>query len=73
MIGQILSNNNEKCYSTFSPTFREVNTARQQARRASQCSSALPRLQMNVAVALPTTTRDGFRSVRLPAGVLATV
>jgi hypothetical protein len=26
MIGQILSNNNEKCYSNFSHTFREVNT-----------------------------------------------
>jgi hypothetical protein len=26
MIGQILSNNNERCYSNFSPTFREVNT-----------------------------------------------
>jgi hypothetical protein len=27
MIGQILSNNNERCYNNFSPTFREVNTA----------------------------------------------
>jgi hypothetical protein len=26
MIGQILPNNNERCYSNFSPTFREVNT-----------------------------------------------
>jgi hypothetical protein len=26
MIGQILSNNNEICYSNFSPTFHEVNT-----------------------------------------------
>jgi hypothetical protein len=26
MIGQILPNNNETCYSNFSPTFREVNT-----------------------------------------------
>jgi hypothetical protein len=26
MIGQILTNNNERCYSNFSPTFREVNT-----------------------------------------------
>jgi hypothetical protein len=26
MIGQILSNNNEKCYSNFSHTFHEVNT-----------------------------------------------
>jgi hypothetical protein len=25
MIGQILPNNNETCYSNFSPTFREVN------------------------------------------------
>jgi hypothetical protein len=28
MIGQILPNNNERCYSNFSPTFREVNTPR---------------------------------------------
>jgi hypothetical protein len=26
MIGQILPKNNERCYSNFSPTFREVNT-----------------------------------------------
>jgi hypothetical protein len=26
MIEQILPNNNERCYSNFSPTFREVNT-----------------------------------------------
>jgi hypothetical protein len=26
MIKQILSNNNERCYSNFSSTFREVNT-----------------------------------------------
>jgi hypothetical protein len=26
MIGQILSNNNERCYSNFLPTFRDVNT-----------------------------------------------
>jgi hypothetical protein len=26
MIGQILSNNNEKYYSNFSPAFRKVNT-----------------------------------------------
>jgi hypothetical protein len=26
MIGQILPNNNERCYSNFLPTFREVNT-----------------------------------------------
>jgi hypothetical protein len=26
MIGQILPNNNERCYNNFSPTFREVNT-----------------------------------------------
>jgi hypothetical protein len=26
MIRQILPNNNERCYSNFSPTFREVNT-----------------------------------------------
>jgi hypothetical protein len=26
MIGQILSNNNEICYSNFSHTFRKVNT-----------------------------------------------
>jgi hypothetical protein len=26
MIGQILPNNNERCYINFSPTFREVNT-----------------------------------------------
>jgi hypothetical protein len=26
MIGQILPNNNERCYSNFSHTFREVNT-----------------------------------------------
>jgi hypothetical protein len=26
MIGQILSNNNERCYNNFSPTFRKVNT-----------------------------------------------
>jgi hypothetical protein len=26
MIGQILPNKNERCYSNFSPTFREVNT-----------------------------------------------
>jgi hypothetical protein len=25
MIRQILANNNEKCYSNFSPTFREAN------------------------------------------------
>jgi hypothetical protein len=25
MIGQILLNNNDRCYSNFSPTFREVN------------------------------------------------
>jgi hypothetical protein len=26
MIGQILPNNNKRCYSNFSPTFHEVNT-----------------------------------------------
>jgi hypothetical protein len=26
MIGQILPNNNKRCYSNFSPTFREANT-----------------------------------------------
>jgi hypothetical protein len=26
MIGQILPNNNERCYNNFSATFREVNT-----------------------------------------------
>jgi hypothetical protein len=25
MIGQILPNNNERCYNNFSPTFREMN------------------------------------------------
>jgi hypothetical protein len=32
MIGQILPNNNERCYNNFSPTFREVNTPLVEAR-----------------------------------------
>jgi hypothetical protein len=31
MIEHILSNNNERCYSNFSTTFREVNTSLMQA------------------------------------------
>jgi hypothetical protein len=27
MVGQILPNNNEKCYSNFSPKFSQLNTA----------------------------------------------
>jgi hypothetical protein len=27
MVGQILLNNNEKCYSNFSPKFSQLNTA----------------------------------------------
>jgi hypothetical protein len=27
MVGQILPNNNEKCYSNFSPHFSQLNTA----------------------------------------------
>jgi hypothetical protein len=48
MIGQILPNNNEKCYSNFSPTFREVNAPRGSAEGLWQGEAILRRRQRRV-------------------------